>query len=745
MKRFGKWFGSSMLVIASIFMLASIVSCGDKKKQTGGKSEKDGKEMFDITFGVAPSEAGSITAKVDGKNITSPAKVEKDKEIVFTLEIKDKTKYVVDKWVGAKEESDKMTAKLTVAGKVDVKAILKEIKKDPEKDPEKDPKPTHKVTFKVVDEKGAEVDATKASIKATKKAKDATSESDLNSGEAVAKDTDLTFTLTISDKSSYEFVDWEGADQDAANQLKATKKMADADITVTAKVKMIVKEIKKHKVNFAVDPEGLGSIAATKKLGSDATPVPFNNGDDVEEGAELEFTLTITDNTRFNLKDWDGADKDASNNLKAKKTLGTADINVKAMLERIGKAITFNVNPSEQGTLKVVDGAGNILKSGDKVKKDDDLTFELTITKPAEYEVKKWTVATQDENTPTRATLKMPDSEATVTAELQEVKNKVATLKTVKIQLAEAPNTDIAEVQALDLTQAEVNNSTGLIVDLPYEKANGKKLKFVVTTEPSDSTVTYDPVVFGTTGEAVSGIKPVTVKVAKTGFKGTDYVFKLQCKEVLKCTKIKLGDVYTLQESDLGQAASKDGFSYVFEKTQTEVVIETEQTAGASVDVKIGNTTSADKKCTLTETDQEVTITLSKSGCATVVYKLKLRKAPATTPKKELKSLTIAGETLSVDDLDTAKSGTLAWDIKKDLSNTDITWDSEAARVEVKVKKANDAKFGDAEDKTAEKKYTLSKLASDYQMEVEIIVYEVHPTTDSNKMTSYKFVIGLEE
>jgi len=85
MKRFGKWFGSSMLVIASIFMLASIVSCGDKKKQTGGKGEKDGKEMFDITFGVAPSEAGSITAKVDGKDITSPAKVEKDKEIVFTL------------------------------------------------------------------------------------------------------------------------------------------------------------------------------------------------------------------------------------------------------------------------------------------------------------------------------------------------------------------------------------------------------------------------------------------------------------------------------------------------------------------------------------------------------------------------------------------------------------------------------------------------------------------------------------
>lgn len=515
MKRFGKWFGSSMLVIASIFMLASIVSCGDKKKQTGGKGEKDGKEMFDITFGVAPSEAGSITAKVDGKDITSPAKVEKDKEIVFTLEIKDKTKYAVDKWVGAKEESDKMTAKLKVAGKVDVKAILKEIKKDPEKDPEKDPKPTHKVTFKVVDEKGTEVDATKASIKATKKAKDATSESDLNSGEAVAKDTYLTFTLTISDKSSYEFVDWDGADKDASNNLKATKKMADADITVTAKVKMISKveveitEIKfgdvytlaKNDLDDALKEDGFyyefpasyNTIKITEKhTPADAMVTQNPSGDVMLTEVDQTVTLTVTK-----------GESSKKYTLKLKKAKAGESKELKWI-----KVDGDVLEASEIDAAKTSDGAEVIIDQGKSPvitwESEDGATVTVATKKNSDLKYGVEKDCTQDKS----FTVTMPtnDKELPYFVKITSTKNGASQVYILKLLYEKESNEDdpnapqeelaITEIKLGDVYQlkerdiAQAMENYGFSYELPVTT---NKIKITTKYKPKTATLTQTP------------------------------------------------------------------------------------------------------------------------------------------------------------------------------------------------------------------------------------------------------------
>ncbi len=124
MKRFGKWIGGSMLIVASLFMLTSLLSCSGQ----GNKPDTPAKtgEEFVINFVVEPAGKATLTAKVDGKDIKSGDKVEKDKEVVFTLNVTD-VKYAYSKWEGEGLTNTTATgAKLTVTKNADIKAVLKD-------------------------------------------------------------------------------------------------------------------------------------------------------------------------------------------------------------------------------------------------------------------------------------------------------------------------------------------------------------------------------------------------------------------------------------------------------------------------------------------------------------------------------------------------------------------------------------------------------------------------------------------
>ena len=134
MKRFGKLIGSSMLIVASLFMLTSLLSCnngnskkpGDKPNTPGGGGTDPKTETFEVKFAVAPAGKATLTAKVDGKDIKSGDKVEKDKEVVFTLSVTD-VKYAYSKWEGEGLTNTTATgAKLKVTKNADIKAVLRD-------------------------------------------------------------------------------------------------------------------------------------------------------------------------------------------------------------------------------------------------------------------------------------------------------------------------------------------------------------------------------------------------------------------------------------------------------------------------------------------------------------------------------------------------------------------------------------------------------------------------------------------
>lgn len=107
MKRIGKWFGSSILIVASIIMLLSILSCKQKGKTPDNNKNKT-TEKFKIEFEVSPANTATLKAMEGTTPVNSGDKVEKGKTVVFSLDVKDKG-YVFEKWE-TKSELTKKTA-----------------------------------------------------------------------------------------------------------------------------------------------------------------------------------------------------------------------------------------------------------------------------------------------------------------------------------------------------------------------------------------------------------------------------------------------------------------------------------------------------------------------------------------------------------------------------------------------------------------------------------------------------------
>jgi len=657
MRRIWKISKGTLLIVASVFMIASLFSCG--KKNTGKGNKKGVEQAGDATLTLKELKYKN------GAPLVAPYKVQVDNHI-------------------EKVEASDFTAKFDYASEKDKQIDFDEVA--------------------------------------------------LPNGQTKLQEGANTITLKV--KASTGFY---------------------KEFSVPVIVERLEKAKSKKQVTFAASAENVADITAEKKVGQ-AAPVKFSSGDGVEEGAVITFTCKIKDTKRFAFKEWVGAKQDATNPLVATVTVGKENIDVKANFDRKGNALTFAVSPQDQGTLNVLDGGQNVLKSGDKVVEGDDVTFSLTIKETASYEVDKWEGATKDENTATRATLKMPATATTVTAKLKVVAEKVAFIKTLKLMNGTTVAQEIHESEILG-----AKGSEGHVIELDYDKCSGVALKFVMTTSPADATVVYaEPQGFNSEAATFNDeFKVVKIKVKKVG-KGTDakpeyaetaYAFKFRCKQELKLTKLKLGGT-TVSKEDIEAAKvsgtdtegvlvtlAKDQAAFKFDvgvypATAKYFVYEIKTSGTTEYKVFDGTTVTKDLDFTPEISEKKVGIDVAKTGATTVQYIFRIKKAPEVTPKHELKTLKIGGEDVSENDFNDFKSGQTDWNLKS-LDDQKIKWTSDAGKVTIKIG------TGTAQDKGASDEYELTgaaKVTEDSTgTEVEIVVYENADKT--GKKTTYLFKI----
>lgn|GEM_PF-5847073 len=141
---------------------------------------------------------------------------------------------------------------------------------------------------------------------------------------------------------------------------KATKKYKASTLSNLLAVK---KDAVKYKITYSVDPQVEGSISPT--IGG--TPLPADGM--VEECSVITFMLTITDPKKYKLSEWQGAEQDASNPLKATLTVdGSKDV-VAKLKKRGGGGdnhvmIKFGVK-GDEGNLKLIIGKYTYLHTGE--------------------------------------------------------------------------------------------------------------------------------------------------------------------------------------------------------------------------------------------------------------------------------------------------------------------------------------------------------------------------------------------
>ena len=114
---------------ATALMVAALVLGCKQNVNNGGEVQP---EKFTVTFNVNGGN-GDLTATVDGKTITSPAQVEKGKNVAFTAT--PNKKYAVDKWfitpsnaLIADGQQENTTAKVKITANTTVNVTFKAIK-----------------------------------------------------------------------------------------------------------------------------------------------------------------------------------------------------------------------------------------------------------------------------------------------------------------------------------------------------------------------------------------------------------------------------------------------------------------------------------------------------------------------------------------------------------------------------------------------------------------------------------------
>jgi len=184
--------------ICSVLLLMAIVFTSCNTNINGEVN----KEKFVVTF--STEGGGTITASVDGKEITSGESVKEGTTIEFKA-LFDEKNYEVDRWVKAQENTfDKTRAKLKVAEDVDVKVII--VNKKP-----------FEVTVNFSSDSNGSIVAM-------------TDNRTLHSGDKVIKDTHVSFRATPN--PGYKVSSWTGATIDGVDNTQAMA-IAKTDLNVS--------------------------------------------------------------------------------------------------------------------------------------------------------------------------------------------------------------------------------------------------------------------------------------------------------------------------------------------------------------------------------------------------------------------------------------------------------------------------------------------------------------------------------
>jgi len=209
------------LAATALMVVALVLGC-NTNVSNGSKVQP---EKFTVTFNVNGGN-GKLTATVDGKAITSPAQVEKGKNVVFTAT--PNKKYAVDKWsitpsnaLIENGKAEDTTAKVKITENTTVNVTFKSTAVQP---------PTPPVTdgCTVTMSAGANGSITASPV--------------IPAGDKVAKDTEITFTATAN--PGYRVDTWAitgGAIQAGGQQGDTTAKVK---ITENTTVNVTFKAIK---------------------------------------------------------------------------------------------------------------------------------------------------------------------------------------------------------------------------------------------------------------------------------------------------------------------------------------------------------------------------------------------------------------------------------------------------------------------------------------------------------------------
>lgn len=511
----------------------------------------------------------------------------------------------------------------------------------------------------------------------------------INSGSKVAKNTTIVFTYTVKDTNTHEFEKWEG---DASGTTASVTVKVTKNTTVKAKLKA-----KKP-------PEKVAKITELKVVNVAQPDQPLKTFD----ATALE-NATGTTPVPFELP------VDAQSlNIKLVAITDPTDATVTYDPVALGQDAGYKFTAETDVTITVVK-KGNGTDTSPEFSKTE-YKFHVTLATP------------------------------------QTKKAKLTALKLVKV-------TGNDEVLDLADKLTEAATSAGATIALPYDKSSGIALKFdSATTDPSTATITY--AVEGDTSihpdqtiTFTKDAKTVTVTVTATDHTATTYKFMISVTKgtIPAPTKIKLGNVYELKAADITAAATEDGFSYVFESTQSEAVkVEAEVDAKVTATYKFNNN-DCDGTCTPDVAEKTMLIMLNKTDCDETKYTLKLCKAKAkdALAKHELESITIKDKKLTANDMALAVQSKyecelMASDFAQANKIICEAGTNTPTKVIVKFKKKGDASFTNGNECTsAPFECTLDKI-TDVTADKSPVEIEIEVEGDGGAKTVYKLKINVK-
>ena len=240
------------------------------------------------------------------------------------------------------------------------------------------------------------------------------------SGASVAESTFLKFKA--EPKEGYEFDNWTvnglPADGSFIDPTELSREIT-AETSVVAHFKATA-PAEEYTVTFAAEPEGQGTLTATRYDRENEEEVPFESGEKFS-GENIFITFTAKPGADYKVEKWlvnDEAIAMPSNPNEYVHEL-TADVDVKVVFTAKPNEVTlkYSVPTGEGGQIAVAvtpKGGGDAVsvESGTKVARGSSVTFTAT---PSEgYEVEKWLVNdTEDRQAGQNTTLTMTLEEDT--------------------------------------------------------------------------------------------------------------------------------------------------------------------------------------------------------------------------------------------------------------------------------------------------------------------------------------------